>query len=288
MKKIQVKQIIALPIIVGLMISMGINGFFLVQGKAEIVNLFMNFYNGRPVSEFPSYTTMVLILSGALQLFGLFLLITSLIKREFLPENRATFLKWGTLMGAFSWSLYGFVLRMISNHSGAANLFFFLGMIYLFLWFVEKREKVEVRNSIFDHIKLLPIIFTMTYTMGQPGYNKLFQTADVMGFYVTMFQDSFLAKLPGGIPPFIYLLGILEIAVPILLLIGLVRCEFIASRPKTFLGWGMIVGISTFIMLSFGMSILLNFPGATNLVFYAIVSLGFWLYTNQGIQESSR
>lgn len=116
--------------------------------------------------------------------------------------------------------------------------------------------------------------------MGQPGWNKLFNTSEVMGNYVRMFQESFLASLPGGIPPFIYLLGVCEVAVPLLMLMALVRREFLPLQNRTFLSWAMLVSMTTFIMLAFGLSVLVNYPGATNLIFYAIISLGLWLYMN--------
>ena len=115
--------------------------------------------------------------------------------------------------------------------------------------------------------------------MGQPGFQKLFNSSKVMGQYVSMFQDSFLAQLPGGIPPFIYLLGLLEFSVPLLLLVSAVKREWLPSRPQTFFSWAMLISITTFIMLAFGLGVLLNFPGSTNLIFYAIISLGFYTYT---------
>lgn len=280
MIKLQVKQIVILPILVGLMISMGINGYLMVQGQDAYVNLFMNFYSNRPVSEIPDYATPILVCAGALQLAALLLLLAALVRREFLSEAKNTCLKWSLLLEASAIAGYGFLLRMVSNHAGAANLFFFLGLVYLVLWVVEKRANNQTHNTVFEKVKLLPIILTMCYTMGQPGWNKLFNTSEVMGNYVRMFQESFLASLPGGIPPFIYLLGVCEVAVPLLMLMALVRREFLPLQNRTFLSWAMLVSMTTFIMLAFGLSVLVNYPGATNLIFYAIISLGLWLYMN--------
>lgn len=283
MKQLQLRQIITIPIIVGLMISMGINGYHLIQGNPETVSLFMNFYNRTPTADLPGYSMALLMLTGVLQIASALLLIGSIVKGEWqLDNDRATLLCWGLFVGATAITLYGLGVRLISNHQAAANLFYYLGAIYLVLWFVESRSHKPSEHTLLDHIKLLPIIITMIYTMGQPGWQKLINTSEVMGHYVHMFDGSILAQMPGGIPPFIYILGVLEAAVAILLIIALVKREFVAGRKPTFLYLGMLVSATTFVMLAFGLSVLVNFPGATNLIFYSIVTLGLWLYIARG------
>lgn len=279
MNKVSVAKFITLPVIVGLVLSMGINGFYLIQGDAEVVSAYMNFYNRQPVTELPSYATCTLVVTGVLQLIAAFALVVSAVRREFMLEGKAPFLKWGILAGIVGLLLYGFATRMISNHQAAANLFFYTGLLYFFLWYVERATRGAEGLRLFGAVKVLPIIFMMGYTMGQPGFQKIFNTDAVMGGYVRMFDGSFLAALPGGIPPFIYLLGVLEIVVPVLLLVSVVRREFLPSSGGTmFFDLAMLVSITTFVMLSFGLGVLLNFPGATNLVFYALFTLGMYAY----------
>lgn len=286
MNKLQIQSIISIPVTIGLIFSTGFFGFQLVQGDATIVSTFMNFYNRQPVEVFPSFVTPVLMFTGFLMLVSAVLLTGALFKREFCLNKEANLLKWGVFSAIFSFTLYGFAVRMISNHQAAANLFFYVGILYFFLWFIEKETREFQKNTFFNQVKLLPIFLMMLYTMGQPGFQKLFNTSKVMGNYTAMFQDSFLAQMPGGIPPFIYLLGILEFAVPILILVSLAKREFLSSQPKPFFNWAMFVSVTTFIMLAFGLAVLLNFPGSTNLIFYAVISLGFYVYakSSQTIQ----
>lgn len=273
-----VRKIIIVPIIFGLIFTMGFNGFLLILGKTEIIGSFMNFYNRATVDSFPTYTVIALVLSGICQLLAALLFIAALFKTEFLLIREAKTVKWGILAAIFSLTLYGFAVRMISNHQAAANIFFYEGFLYFFLWYVERQTAAVSHHNIFEKIKLLPIFLTMFYTMGQPGYNKLFNTSEVMGGYVNMFKDTFLAQLPGGIPLFIYILGVFELAVAVLILCSLLKREFLPEYDKTIFDIAMLVTITTFIMLAFGLNILMNYPGTTNLVFYAVVSLGFYGY----------
>lgn len=273
----QVKQLLLLPIVLGLMISLGYNGLLMLQAKTEHVALFMNLLNPRPLETFATSVYDVLRVAGILQLLSFVLLGVSLVKREFLLDGKTYFLKWGVMVMAFAVTTYGFALRAAANHTGAANLFYLLGMLYFVLWFVERRSP-KFQNETFERIKLLPLIVTMAYTLGLPGWSKIFNASQSMGVYVGMFKDTFLATLPGGIPPFMYLLGALELVVLTLLLAGLFKGEFLPKRQRTLLSWAMLLGILTFVMLSFGMAVLVNYAGLMSLVFYAVISLGFWAY----------
>ncbi len=277
MKKITVSELILVPVVIGLIFSMFINGITLIQGNPETIGTFMNFYNRIPVETLPSFSMPAMLFVAALQILTVLLLITALIKRQFLFHQDTRILKWGIWTAILSVVMYGFAVRMISNHQAAANLFYYTGLLYLLLWYVEKHT--ESIDTLFEKLKVLPLFFTMIYTMGQPGFQKIFAPQEVIPKYVEMFKDSFLAQLPGGIPPFIYLLGVFEITVAILLIISVVKREFLPAKNKLFFSIAMITGTLTFIMLAFGLSVLLMYPGATNLVFYAIFCLFFYYYT---------
>lgn len=282
MDKLKVSNFITLPIAVGLIISMAINGIQLVQGNPEIIAKFMNFYSRDIQIDFPFYSNAVMVLTGALQLLTALLLAISLVRFEFLPDKKSTFFKWGIFMGILSLMTYGFAVRMISNHQAAANMFFYMAFLYFLLRYVEKNSISE--ESVFDKIKLLPIFVTLIYTMGQPGFQKIFNPSAVIPNYVQMFDGSILSQMPGGIPPFIYFLGAMELSVPIILLVSLLKLEFLKDS-KCLFSIASFIAIATFIMLNFGLSILINYPGATNLIFYAISTL--WLYYYVVLQKKS-
>lgn len=265
-----------LPITAGLIITMLINGMALLTGGHEMSTAFMNFYNKKATGGFPAYSTFVMLAVAVVQLASTLLLVWALVKRFLQGDRSGAPLKWGIWLALVSVVLYGFATRMISNHQAAANLFYYTGLLYVLLWYVERQSTGRVQC--FEQVKLLPMFFTLLYTMGQPGIQKLFFAGEVVPKYVMMFKDSFLAQLPGGIPPFIYMLGVFETLVAVLIVVSLVRLEFLPTRPKTTLSLALLLGSLTFVMLCFGLSILLNYPGATNLVFYAMFCLFFYIY----------
>lgn len=262
---------------------MGINGIQLTLSGNESVETFMNFYSRGAQTELPLYSSLLMWIVGFLQILSGAVLIFALAKGEFWLNSESKFLRWALLTSIFSLVVYGLAVRMISNHQAAAMLFFYTGLMYALLAYVEYKSKSE--DTVFDKIKTIPIFLTLIYTMGQPGFQKLFNASQVIPNYVRMFDGSILAQMPGGIPPFIYLLGVLEFIVPIILLISLVKGEFLPGKSNLFFSIATLVTITTFVMLSFGLSILTNVPGANNLIFYAIFTLGFHYYIDSQGKE---
>ena len=279
MKIINVKPLIIIPVGIGLIFSMLINGWSLLTGGANIHLEFLNNYNRTPFQNYPSFFTFLMYLSAILQLLAALLLAVSFIKREFLGAKNALFFKWGVFFAILAVTIYGFMVRIMSNHGAAATLFFYVGLLYFCLWFVEKKKE-NLNTGLFRKIKIIPIYATLFYTMGFPGWQKLVNSAEVMGNYGKLFSNSFLSKMPGGIEPFIYFLGFLEILVPILLIISLSKKEFLLDKHPLILDLSLLVCVTTFIMLCFGLSVVLNYPGATNLIFYGLFTLAFYSYIN--------
>lgn len=277
MKTLNIKSLLLIPIEVGLIFTMFINGLILLIGGNATHLEYLNHYNRTPIDYYPSYFTLLLYITAVLQVIGAGLLCFSFVKREFLKITNPQFIKWGIFLGILSITIYGFMVRVISNHGAAANLYFYLGLLYFYLWFIEQ-DKERLNTVVFNKIKTIPIFVTLFYTMGFPGWQKIFNSQEVMGNYIKIFSSSFFSKLPGGIEPFIYLLGVIEISVPILLLISIVKKEFLLNQQTHFLDLSFLVSVTTFIMLCFGLSVILNYPGATNLVFYSLVTLGLYTY----------
>lgn len=276
MKKFKVSDLQTVPIIVGVILSTLINGIHVLGGGNAKINQFLNFYSQNAWAQHPSYLSVMMLLFAVACMVCAVLLTVGLVKFEFLPGRASPLLKWGLFSAIVGILFYGFSTRLISNHQAAANLYYFFGLLYFLLWYVERRSSQNTR--VFDKVKTLPIFVLMMYTMGLPGFNKLINADTVMPVYVNMFKDSILAKTPGGVKPMMYFLGVCESVVPLLLLVGLVRKEFFPATDKKFFELGAMLNIATFIMLSFGMTVILNFPGTTNLIFYAIFTLGLYRY----------
>lgn len=272
-----VARMMYLPLLIGLLFTSIINGWnFLGGGKMAHI-AFLSIFLNTPFDSYPAYFTIVFYVVGVLQLVAALLILYTICTSGFWKNKYTNVLKWSLLILLFSISIYGFMVRDMSNHPGAATLYFLIGLLYFLLWFTENESPIP-NGKLFNYIKIIPIYFAIFYTMGLPGWQKLIHTSEVMDKYVTMFQSSFLADLPGGIPVFIYLLGLFEFIVPILLVVSLSKREIVFNKPPLFLNIALFVTILTFIMLSFGLSVLVNYRGSINLVFYAVFTFGFYLY----------
>lgn len=277
-KNNSIRAFMVLPIYIGLIFTMFINGWNLMSAESPMFLAYLNIYNTtKPLADFPTYFTALFHLIGGMQLGVSLILIYALARKEFLENSSSHMLKWGLLLALFSLVIYGFMVRTTSNHAGAANLYFYLVILYFLLGYIEK-QSVNRTSGLFHRLKLLPLYISIFYTMWFPGWQKIAGTPDVVENYVKMFSSSILVKIPGGIEPFIYFLGIMEIIAPIFLVISLVKGELALKKTPKFLNISLIVTITIFIMLCFGLSILGNYPGATNLIFYAILTLALYVY----------
>ncbi len=278
MNALKLKTVVDLPIRIGLIFTMLINGAALLTGEHDMHLEYLNQYNRTPVLDYPPYFTTLLYGSSILQLMASGFLIISLVKMVFFPGKDLRFFVWGVFFAILSLTLYGFMVRLLSNHGASATLYFYIALLYLYIGSFKMPED-NPSLLIFSKVKLLPIYFTLFYTMGFPGWQKVFNSSTVMDRYVSLFKDSFLANIWGGIEPIIYFLGVFELSVPLLLVVSLIKREFMLKNPATpFLEWALYISISTFIMLCFGLSVVLNYSGSTNLMFYAILTFGLYVY----------
>lgn len=278
MKNLQLKSFFLLPVIIGIIFSFMVNGISVLTGGEEITYKFLNFL-AKEEQTINTTNRFILLLSALAGVTSSALLLVSMFTKDFIPQRKSNFLKWGLWAGMLSVVIYGLPVRLISNHNFAAMLFFYATLIFLLLWVVESQSSDSC--PFFQKVKLLPIYLLLFYTMGQPGFNKIFDSEAVMGGYIKMFSNSILAQMPGGIPPFIYFLGTVELLVPVLLIMSLIKTENLPNKPKTFLKYALFISSSTFIMLSFGLGLLLIYPGATNLIIYAIFTTTMYVYVEK-------
>lgn len=271
-KNIQLSRLILLPVLLSLIFSLSYTGvLMLVDGSEENVAKFLLNKTGSGLAQnISSLARAVIPIAGLVGVLSALALIFGLIRREFIFSAQSRFIQWGLFGAILATSIYGFGVRIISNHALAGTLFFYNAILFILLSIVQ-RKSAKVDTAL-RNIQWLPIIFLLFYTMAFPGYQKIFNSEVVMGKYVAMFSNSFLAQLPGGIPPFIYLLGICELISGILALIAVVKGEFLPNRNKLFLRLALFVTVLTFFQLSIGLFVLVNISGAVNLLLYAIFS----------------
>lgn len=271
-KKIKLSRLVLIPVLLGLIFSLFYTGVLMLTNDAETnVSKFLLTKMGAGLEQnVNTLSRSVIPVAGLVGIVSSLVLVLGLVKKEFLFSDRSRFIQWGLFLATLSVSIYGFGVRIISNHMLAGTLFFYTAILFILLKIVER--KTPETDSALKNLQWLPITFLIFYTMGFTGYQKLFNTEMVMPKYVEMFSNTILAQMPGGIPPFIYLLGICEFVAGILAVIALVKGEFIAGKSKTFMRWMLFLTVFTFFQLSIGLFILVNIPGAVNLLLYAIFS----------------
>jgi hypothetical protein len=118
------------------------------------------------------------------------------------------------------------------------------------------------RITYFIRILAVFVIFGQTFLLS--GLEKLGPVPD---WFQQTFGDTFLATFPGLQLAWLTL-GVLEMAVVIILLISLIRLEFMPDRGKDFLKLALMVAALTFAALAFGQHLVGEFGGAANLFFY--------------------
>lgn len=247
-----------------------INAYGMLLGD-EIRHLgYLNIYSREPLKTISFPQSIMLQIIGILSGISSALYLIYIIQYQPLkPKVNIDPLKCAIYLSLFTLTLFGGLLRIIANQQGAAILFFFTVLLYLlFCWL--GTTATGKSDAVFKTIGLFPIYIALFYTMGLPGWAKIFGGQHVIHKYETMFAGSFIAVLPGGTALMIFLLGLLELSVPVLLIISLVKKEFKNTRHKQWLNAALVVSCFTFIALCFGLSVLFNFAGAANLVFYAV------------------
>lgn len=263
-------KITALILSMLLMVFMAFNAWYLLFSPTEKLLSYLNVASREPIAALTEIHQYTLRSIGLLHgVSAIILVIANLNLELFKPGKDAVLLKWGIYAVILSLVFYGGLLRSISNQQGAALLYFAASLTYLLLNYI-KRQDAEKPSGTWTAVAQLPIYLMLFYTMGLPGYVKLFQAETVLPRYSKMFQDSFIADMPGGTSGMIILMGILELTVTLLLAIALIRGEYRTNLPKPTFNSALLLAVATFSMLCFGLLVIGNYQGAINLVFYAM------------------
>ncbi|MDR2275977.1 MAG: hypothetical protein LBF27_34035 [Sphingobacterium sp.] len=278
--KIKIVGFVLSPLkVASLLASVLLCFFFLFHGSKMLLGdgsellMYLNIYSKEPISNITIFQEI------AMRCVGILLGITSvtfflsfLLIEPINQKRELKLMKWAVFISMSAMSIYGGLIRGISNQQGAANIFYFTMLLYILYLSLEKLSQYRT-PAILSNLKLLPIYLTFAYTMGLPGWAKIVTYDKVINKYQGMFAGSFVDALPGGVPLMIMLLGLLESLVPLLLVISIFKGEFSSSKEKPWLKFALITTCLTFMMLCFGLTILFNFPGSSNLVYYFIFTL---------------
>lgn len=115
------------------------------------------------------------------------------------------------------------------------------------------------------YVRVIAIYFIFGQLFFRSGLEKLTQA--VPDWFRATFGGTPLASFP-GLEISWRVLGVMEILVVIVLIISVVRLEFLENRGKLWLKLSLMVAALTFAMLAFGQRLVGEFSGAANLFFY--------------------
>lgn len=286
--KIDIPRIAMLIVSMLWLFFMGLNAWNLLDTSHEGLLAYLNLASREPVTRLTDMHILLLRVIGVVNALAVVILMLAVLKLEVFQLNgRLTFLRWGLFAVLVSLVLFGGLLRIVSNQQGAALLFFATSLLYLLIENCASGQ-VPVDEKRWARLINLPLYLMLFYTMGLPGYAKLFNAPSVLPRYEKMFSGSIIAHMPGGTSVMIQVMGIMELVVALLILFSLLKGEFKLYESKKYLRSALLLAIVTFSMLCFGLLVINNYQGALNLVFYAVFTFLLLLLTYKWRHETQR
>lgn len=150
----------------------------------------------------------------------------------------------------------------------------------------ESAAPEQSRSTIFDDVAYWLTIASVYFLVGvlffYSGKEKLFDgDGNAPAGIEKQFEGTFVATFP-GVDALWAILSVLEFAVFVILLVSLLRGEFLPHRGKKILLVGLALGLFTFACLSFGQTStgnnegtasIYNYFGATAVIFVLVMLL---------------
>jgi hypothetical protein len=136
----------------------------------------------------------------------------------------------------------------------------------------ERPYAIVGQGTIFDGVaywaSLVGVYLMVGGLMFYSGKEKLFtDDGHPPQAIVQQFHGTFLDTFPGTHAAWI-ILGVLEFGVFALLVLSLIRLEFLPHRDKWFLQVGLAIALLTFASLAFGQTVTRQFAGTASLYTY--------------------
>src|ERR1700733_1550474 len=98
-------------------------------------------------------------------------------------------------------------------------------------------------------IILLPLYGVFIPLLGLPAYDKF--SKGVPEWFIKQFNETLLAKGPGGLAGSFYFIALLETLTALCFVLSLIKGEFLPERPRHFLEMSLFLAMTTFAVLGF-------------------------------------
>ena len=118
-----------------------------------------------------------------------------------------------------------------------------------------------------DDLKFIAIQLLFLMTFGLASLGK-WRNGGIPESFSNRFGETWMASLPGGLFIPFYSIALVETAIALLMIVSLVRTEWLAKSNKLFLRIALVLSLFVFVMLGYGLRLTGDFGGAANLFFY--------------------
>jgi hypothetical protein len=129
---------------------------------------------------------------------------------------------------------------------------------------------LSTEGRIAHYVKYFAIYFLLLNVMGLASIGKfqgLLSGAGAPEFLQQTFANTFLATFPGVTLAW-WIIAILEFAVAVIVVISIIRLEFLPSRRKSWLMLALAVSLVTFAVLAFGQNLVEQHEAVASLYTY--------------------
>lgn len=129
---------------------------------------------------------------------------------------------------------------------------------------------LSVQGRIAHYVKYFAIYFLMLNVMGIASLGKLqglLSGAGAPAFLEETFAGTLLASIPGVTIAW-WILALVELLVAVLVIVSIVRLEFIPEKRKSWLMLALSVSLLTYALLAFGQNSVANHEGVASLYTY--------------------
>jgi hypothetical protein len=133
-------------------------------------------------------------------------------------------------------------------------------------WYCSGEDYPMTLENIPSTLILIAIYFIYGTTFTLAGGLKVLEKG-VPAWFTDQFSKTFLKTFP-GINIAYWSIALMECAVPVLLVISLVRTEFLPGQSPLFLQMAVALSAIIFGVLGFGLRLVNDFAGAANSFFY--------------------
>jgi hypothetical protein len=120
-------------------------------------------------------------------------------------------------------------------------------------------------EAAYHYVKYAAIYLMFGLTMGISSIEKL--TEAVPDWFAEQFAGTFVETFPGLSTSWL-VAGVLEVLTAVLILVSVVRLEFMPGKERTWLRIGLSLAAFTFMLLGVGQRVSSQFDGAASLFFY--------------------